>query len=135
MWLHRFDLPMDGLASYTILIRSPEDPERVSRKKAREMGRDSQSWRAMDKTTPEEWAKKIVELLTGRKAKTFNAIMLELTGCTTTADTVYMKNPHLGLAMALSDGRLKCTARAPIKIKVDKTGNTTYTVNNNGATP
>lgn len=98
-----------GLSAFTVLIRGPEDPQRSPRRK----GTDPTAWKKkVRKGTPEEWADKIVELLSDGAPRTFNAITVELAD--TTADVAFQEQPEKGLWLAVDRGDLELTYEAPI---------------------
>ena len=94
---------------FTIVIRSKSDPERSPRKK----GADTLAWKKKVRTgSPDEWADRIVKLLSDGKPRTFNAIMVELAD--TTADVAFQEAPEAGLWRAMERGGLEMTYEAPI---------------------
>lgn len=119
-WLERFALPMTGLASYQVLVRSPDDPERRSRKERQQSPDYATSWKRLDDASPEQWATLFVDLLKTCEPMTFNALVLTVTGGAFTADVAAFGAPHLGLALALADGRLRISNSGPHRIAVSQ---------------
>ena len=115
-WLECFALPMTGLASYQVLARSPDDPERRSRKERQKSPDYATGWKRLDDASPEQWATLFVELLETREPMTFNALVLTVTDGAFTADVAAFGAPHLGLALALADGRLLISNTGPHRI-------------------
>lgn len=116
-WITFFELPTDGLGSYSILVMGPDDDERLSRKEARKLygGHEAYAtaWKKLNDQPPEAWADRMVELLEDGKPRTFHQMMLELTQHAQTASTAFLENPHAGLSMAIADGRIMITNNVP----------------------
>lgn len=105
--------PIDrsGLSRFLHIIRSSDDPERAPRSKRR--GK-SLAWEKDMTGDVGKWADAIAELLGDGRPRTFNRIVLELTGLQYTADVAAGKAPDLGLWAAVADGRLEHTIDAPV---------------------
>jgi hypothetical protein len=113
-WSTGDECDRSGVAQYVHCIRGADDPERLSRKEQRARGAGFDAWREDMKGEPAAWAERIVELLGDGTPRTFNRIVLELTGCLYTADVALGKAPDEGLWLAVADRRLKHTLEAPI---------------------
>lgn len=102
-----------GMASYTIMIRAPGDPERAPRpKKMADDPGHSLRWKNLNKVSPDEWRRDIVKLLSDGKSRTFNAIAVTLAG--TTADIASGKNLEEGLWKAVENRQVEFTPESPV---------------------
>jgi len=100
----------DAAIKYTLIIRGKDDPERPSTLGAL-------AWRKKVKTgTPEEWARRIIQHLADGVPRTFNRIMVEISGVT--ADIAFHHPPEDGLWLAVERGYLGWTSEAPILFKL-----------------
>jgi len=95
---------LSGLAAFVIMIRSPHDPERLTRAEARALGGGWQAWIEDMKGSPVTWAAAIVRLLRDGQSRTFNRLVLDLTGRLYTADVAAGKAPEQGLWLAVERG-------------------------------
>jgi hypothetical protein len=93
-----------GLAQYIVAYRCEYDPEPMSRKDKHAQGAGFEAWRTDMKGNPRDWAAAIVRLLRDRQSRTFNGIVLELTGMQYTADVALGKPPEDGLWLAVERG-------------------------------
>lgn len=93
-----------GLAQFTVAIRSPHDPRRLSRKQRHRVGAGFEAWRDDMKGSARGWAAAIVRLLRDRQSRTFNHIVLDLTARHHTADVALGKPPEDGLWLAVERG-------------------------------
>lgn len=118
----RWQLPLEGPQKYVIAVRADDDPERETRAQAHaRVGVErTTEWKKHAKKPASFWADRICEHLADGVPRTFNRICLELT--LKTADVLFCKSPHEGLALAIADGRLACTLHAPVYIKLADEG-------------
>lgn len=118
--------PLESPGRYTHLIRSPEDPERISRKeRQKRLGKRkaATAWKSLGKGETKGWKKLILALLKKkRKGITFNAIVLELTDGGMTADVAFMKDPDHALWSLVEEGKVRHTVAAPILFAANKKG-------------
>jgi hypothetical protein len=99
-----------GTFAYIILVRAPEDPERLPRGKGK---KDRVGWQHdLAKTTIKEWKEIILQHLSDGEARTFNRIGVELLD--KTADTLLQLNPEEALWSLVTEGKVAHTLRAPI---------------------
>lgn len=124
-WLTRFTIPDPedddpGPGLYTIIIRGPNDEERMTRKERQELWGEESAlrWTRIDDRSPEEYAAAFIELLEDETPRTFNQLVLEVTGYGFTADQAFGRNPFWGLRQAVADGRLMITNQAPIYVAI-----------------
>lgn len=101
-----------GMNAYVVLIRDKNDPEREPRPGLLKDPGHATRWKQMDKSSPGEWRRVIVNLLADGIPRTFNRVMVELIGMT--ADTAAGKNPEKGLWLGVEHGDLEYTSEAPI---------------------
>lgn len=102
-----------GTAKYVVIIRAKGDPERSPRPSSKNDPGHALAWKKKVKTgTPEEWADRIVKLLSDGIHRTFNRIVVELAD--TTADVAFGYPPEKGLWLAVERGDLMLTHEAPI---------------------
>lgn len=97
-----------GMSAYVVLIRSPDDPKRAPRQK----GSDKAPHLTLRKQPVTKWRDAIAALLDDGRARTFNAICLELSGLT--ADICFDEVPEHALWSLVSDSRLTYSTTAPI---------------------
>jgi hypothetical protein len=99
-------------ARYTHLIRSADDGEQETRSK-RTCG--ALAWKLdFHPGTHDKWKALILELLADRTPRTFNRIVLELTGYVHTADTAFEKSPDHALWELVEERKISHTLQAPI---------------------
>jgi hypothetical protein len=102
-----------GAAKYVVIIRAKGDPERSPRPSSKSDPDHALAWKKKVQTgTPEEWADRIVKLLSDGVHRTFNRIVVELAD--TTADVAFGERPEQGLWLAVERGDLMLTHEAPI---------------------
>lgn len=95
-----------GLAQYTVALRSPWDPERLTRAEQRATGGGFEAWRKDLVGEPRSWAAAIIRLLRDGQSRTFNRIVLDLTARQYTADVALGKVPEVGLWLAVERGAI-----------------------------
>ena len=94
-----------GVAKYTHCLRSPFDPDRLSRAQRHREGGGFEAWRSDLGGEPRQWAARIVRHLRSlRDSRTFNGLVLELTGYQYTADVALDEAPDHGLWLAVERG-------------------------------
>ena len=105
-----------GAARYVHLIRAPWDPPELTRKERQNIDRDPTRWK---KTFADVavWRDKIFRLLCDGKARSFNAIVLELTDRYYTADAAFDKGPDFALWALVDEGEVEHTTYAPIMFR------------------
>ena len=104
-----------GHAQYTIMIRSPEDPERSPRPRG---GRkDRAPHRALAKTTPDHWESDILSALHEFGPCTFNAMSVFLLD--KTADITGGTPLEEALWRLACERRISFTLEAPILFKIN----------------
>jgi hypothetical protein len=114
-WITGAAVERGGLAAYA--------PDRIARpprpREARqaEMGKAGAAthWRSLAKAPVSQWRERIVALLGDGKARTFNAIAVEL--CDMTAD-VAPDNADEALWALVADGQLEHTREAPVLFRL-----------------
>ena len=105
-----------GLAAYTHLIRSTDDPVRLTREERK--GKET-AWRSdMKRSSQPAWQKRIVEVLDDGKPRTFNAICLDASGGEHCADSAYQMAPDLALWHLVEVGVIEHTMEAPILFRL-----------------
>jgi hypothetical protein len=103
-----------GPAQYTIMIRSPEDPERSPRPPG---GRpDRAPHRALEKTTPSRWTTPVLSTLQDHGPSTFNALSVILLD--KTADITGGTPLEEALWQLACDRRIAFTLEAPVLFKI-----------------
>jgi len=107
------DHPMDG---FVHVIRSPLDPERESREVRRsKFGKGAASeWKKLTGGRVDEWKSRLLAILEDGEPRTFNAIMLEASGGTHTADVAHAKDPDKALWALVEEEAIEHTIEAPI---------------------
>jgi len=113
--------PVDrsGPAAYVHLVRSPDDPQRISRAARKDLGKGPVSWCGdMKASAKPEWLERIPELLGDGKPRTFNAIVLEVSGGVYTADAAFGKAPDNALWELVTAGRVEHTLVAPVLFRL-----------------
>jgi len=100
-----------GAARYLHLVRASDDPRRLPR--ADRKG-DESRWRLDLRGSTASWESNILELLADRRPRTFNRIVLELTGGRYTADVAFEGSPDAALWLLVDQGRLEYRPRTPI---------------------
>ncbi len=102
----------DPLSKYTVLIRSPVDPERSPR------GTRSVDWKELTaKGTEAQWAESILELLLDGTPRTFNRICVEVADIT--ADVAFEKSPNNALWSLVDMGALTRSERTPVRFRIN----------------
>jgi hypothetical protein len=103
-----------GLAGFTHIIRSPDDPERTDIRKLPEALRDrAAEWRRrLKKSSVGDWKRAIWTLLSDGAPRTFNRIGVELAD--KTADLLLGLPPDRALWALVAEGRVEHTMVAPI---------------------
>lgn len=117
-WTYQTGVPdRTGLGAFVHLIRGPHDGQRESRE-ARQgrLGVEvaARQWMTLTRGDVDAWKAAIEKLLGDGEPRTFNRIVLELTGGSMTADTAFGKDPDDALWALVEDGVLWWTAEAPI---------------------
>lgn len=113
---------MRGLRAYTEMIQSPDDPERAPRPKGGQADRAPHV--TLRKTTAEQWAPKILRLLSDGKPRTLNAIGITLID--KTADITSQTPFAAGLWLLVQQGKVAFGDPAPIlftlssRVRVEK---------------
>lgn len=105
--------PMDG---FTHIARSPLDPERESREERRKkFGKSAASeWKKLTGGCVDAWRRLISRILADGEPRTFNAIMLEASEGTHTADVAHAKDPDKALWSLVEEGAVEHTSEVPI---------------------
>lgn len=102
----------DPMSKYTVLIRSPVDPERSPR------GAHRADWKELTaKGTETQWAEAILDLLLDGAPRTFNHICVELADIT--ADVASQKTPEKALWSLVDMGALVWSERTPIRFRIN----------------
>lgn len=103
----------DGASKYVHLIRDKDDPVETKARgaEARATG-ERRAGYAKRMGKPEDWRARIVAHLADGKPRTFNAICVELIGCT--ADVMFDNAPDVGLWLAVERMEVALTHEAPI---------------------
>lgn len=97
-----------GLSAFTHIIRHPGDEDGIEVLGHHAgSGRDPTAWKQDLKGTPDEWAGRIARLLADGRPRSFNRIVLELTGGKHHADAAYTAAPDKGLWLAVEQGRVQ----------------------------
>lgn len=109
-WVTGNAVDRSGLAQYTHLIRSPDDPERSPREARK--GKETAWLRLTAKATRGAWKTSIAALLADGVPRTFNRIAVELSDMT--ADVVFGKAPDQALWELVHEGAIEHTTKAPI---------------------
>jgi len=115
-WLTGEDVKADraGLAAYTHLIRSADDPERQPREARR--GKET-AWRRDFKiSTRAAWRDRIIAHLADGVPRTLNRIAVELADAN--ASTVFGKAPDLALWDLVYAGKVEHSTNAPILFRI-----------------
>lgn len=90
------------------LIRGPDDPdERVARGQ-----QFATAWTEVERGTVESWMLRIWALLADGRARTFNAICVEMTG--RTADVCFEARPDQALWALVESGMIEHTVTTPV---------------------
>lgn len=105
--------PING---FTHIVRSPADPQQETREQRRaKLGKGaSTQWKKLSGGRVKEWEARILEVLADGVPRTFNAIVLEATGGTHTADVASDKDPDKALWSLVESGRVEHTDEAPV---------------------
>lgn len=113
-WVTGASVDREGLAAFTILIRSPDDPERGDIRKMPEHLRDRKAeWlRKMKKMPVDVAAEMIFDLLGDGYPRTFNRISVELWD--KTADVLFEQPPFHAIWKLVADKRIEHTMRSPV---------------------
>ncbi len=114
--------PVDrsGIATYTIAIRAPDDPERVDR--APSLGGSTggeekiAALKVLRKAPVAKWREQILAHLADGVPRTFNRIGVEL--CDRTADNLLGSSAEDALWSAVEDGLVEHTMTAPILFRI-----------------
>ena len=104
-----------GPAQYTIMIRSPDDPQRSPR--PRGGNKDRAPHRALEKTTPDSWTSAILSALHEWGPSTFNALSVLLLD--KTADITGGTPIEEALWRLVCDQKIAFTLEAPILFKIN----------------
>lgn len=111
----------EGAEVFVHLIRSPDDPERMSREARKKLhGPDSPrnevstAWKKMDDISIDGWKEKILAGLKDGKGRTWNRLILEISDFHYTADVAFKKNPDKALWELVDDKKIELTGEAPI---------------------
>jgi len=107
--LHGFNR---GMAQYTHLIRASDDPK--PRPRAERKGHQMSWLKDMNPNTLGQWTRAIYGLLADGVPRTFNRIVLELTGNLHTADVAFKKAPDQALWNLVARRKISHTLEAPI---------------------
>ena len=112
-------------ANYIHLIRSPDDPERLSREERHRRiglrhGRDvtATAWKKLDDCSIAKWKERILAGLRDGKPRTWNRLILEITNFHYTADVVFGKRPDKALWALVEEGKVELTAEAPVLFRL-----------------
>ncbi len=106
----------DPLSKYTVLIRSPVDPERLPR--GAHKGNPNKRWKELTaKGTKAQWSESILELLLDGNPRTFNHICVELADIT--ADVAFGKAPEKALWKLVDMGALLRSERTPVRFAIN----------------
>lgn len=110
------------MSTFMHIVRSPLDPERLSRKKRQEMHENSVTkWCGDLKAgTKPQWKAKILEVLAGGELLTFNAIVLRASGMEYTADVAHGKAPDSALWELVGERKIEHTMATPILFRIIK---------------
>lgn len=109
---------MPGAEKFTHIIRSPDDPEPLSREQRRTAGVGTESWKKAGQGTA-VWKKQIMSVLKkSKKPITFNAIVVLATNGKFTADIVAGEDADAALWELVAEGKIEHTAQAPILFRV-----------------
>lgn len=105
------------MEQFVHLVRAPEDPQRSSREHRRRLVEDvNEEWRRVTgRDTFDEWRSRIVALLSDGRARTFNAIVVEIADIT--ADVAFTKAPEKALWSLVSESNVEHTIHAPIRFR------------------
>lgn len=102
-----------GMNAYTVMVRGGNDPER--RKSGIESG-DIAPHHTIKKTKPEEWAPRILKLLSDGQPRTLNRIGVELID--KTADITAFTTFGAGLWLLVERGNVEYTPKAPVYFRI-----------------
>lgn len=121
-WVTGRAVARDGLDAYIVLIRADDDPARGDIRSLPEALRDRQAkWlRKMKKMPIEEAKAMILDLLGDGKARTFNAISVELWD--KTADVLFEEVPFHALWQLVEEESIEHTMSAPIRFRRKEAG-------------
>lgn len=118
IWVTGGHVDRSGLSRYTHLIRSSEDFDRTPREFRK--GKET-AWRKdLHPGTIIQWRHDILRVLAGGSSKTFNQIVLEITGGQYTADNAFEKAPDMALWDLVEERKLSHTLQAPILFRRTK---------------
>lgn len=114
--------PVDrsGLAAFVHLIRDPSDPPEMTRKQRKAAGVSPLAWRTSTApSTAGEWRSGLLASLAAGP-KTFNRMVVELSGGALTADRASGKAPDKALWALVGEGLLEHTFQAPVLFRLAK---------------
>lgn len=112
VWVSGEHVDRSGIAKYIHLIMSSEDPEQLGR---HERGRKSLNWLTdFHPGTYDKWRAAILKLLSDGQPRTFNRIVLELTGRLHAGEVAFGKAPDDALWDLVKEGEVSHTMEVPI---------------------
>jgi len=109
----------DGLEKYMAVVRGDDDPPRRSRKERQALHEGSATaWKGAMSSPVAEWKAQFLEVLLDSKPRTFNALLLEASNFTYTADLAHQENPERALWAMVEEGILAHTPSIPVQFGV-----------------
>lgn len=102
-----------GMHAYTVVIRSPDDPERKH-----DGDRDLFPHHTLARTKAEDWKPSVILLLKDRGPLTLNAIGVHI--CDKTSDIVLGSTLETAVWELVNDGRVAFTMAAPVLFRLEE---------------